>query len=48
MKKFLLFLVIAFSGILFACNKDNDDNRNQVEIRKVILCSGQTNLMDLI
>ena len=32
MKKFLLFLVIAFSGILFACNKDNDDNRNQVEI----------------
>jgi beta-glucanase (GH16 family) len=32
MKKQLVFLIIAASGLIFACNKVNEDKKNQVEI----------------
>jgi len=32
MKKLLIFLTIAISGLFFSCNKDDEDNKNQIEI----------------
>ena len=32
MKKLMIFLIIAISGMFFACNKGNEDTKNKIEI----------------